>query len=63
MDTGVETKVYFADGTEKVINVKTVVAPTASGFDQEDYDKDNVVKATKLRRRLLWSLMLRIRLT
>ena len=55
MDTGVETKVYFADGTEKVINVKTVVVPTASGFDQEDYDKDNVVKATKLEKASLES--------
>ena len=55
MDTGVETKVYFADGTEKVINVKTVVVPTASDFDQEDYDKDNVVKATKLEKASLES--------
>ena len=43
MDSGFETKVYFEDGTEKVINVKTVVVPSA-GFDQEDYDKDK--KAT-----------------
>ena len=55
MDTGVETKVYFADGTEKVINVKTVVVPNASGFDQEDYDKDNVVKATKIEKSFLES--------
>ena len=48
MDEGVETKVYFADGTEKVINVKTVIVPNASAFDQEDYDKDNVVNATKV---------------
>ena len=44
MDKGVETKVYFEDGTEKVINVKTVVVPK-SGFDQEDYDKDNTEDA------------------
>ena len=47
MDKGVETKVYFEDGTEKVINVKTVVVPNASGFDQEDYDKDNTETANK----------------
>ena len=46
MDKGVETKVYFEDGTEKVINVKTVVVPK-SGFDQEDYDKDNTETANK----------------
>ena len=55
MDEGVETKVYFADGTEKVINVKTVVVPNAFGFDQEDYDKDNVVKATKIEKSSLKS--------
>ena len=47
MDKGVETKVYLDDGTEKVINVKTVVVPTAAGFDQEDYDKDNTETANK----------------
>ena len=46
MDSGYETKVYFEDGTEKVINVKTVVVPTA-GFDQEDYDKDNKASDNK----------------
>ena len=46
MDKGVETKVYFEDGTEKVINVKTVVVPT-TGFDQEDYDKDNTESVNK----------------
>ena len=46
MDEGVETKVYFADGTEKVINVKTVVVPKA-GFDQEDYNKDNTEATNK----------------
>ena len=46
MDSGVETKVYFEDGTEKVINVKTVVVPT-TGFDQEDYDKDNTESVNK----------------
>ncbi len=46
MDEGVETKVYFADGTEKVINVKTVVVPNA-GFDQEDYNKDNTEATNK----------------
>ena len=55
MDEGVETKVYFADGTEKVINVKTVVVPNTSGFDQEDYDKDNVVKASKIEKSSLKS--------
>ena len=47
MDKGVETKVYFDDGSEKVINVKTVVVPNAAGFDQEDYDKDNTETANK----------------
>ena len=41
MDEGVETKVYFADGTEKVINVKTLVTPSDNKFDLEVYDKDN----------------------
>ena len=41
MDEGTETKVYFADGTEKVINVKTVVVPSDNQFDLEVYDKDN----------------------
>ncbi len=45
MDKGVETKVYFEDGTEKVINVKTVVVPANNNFDQEDYDKDNTQSA------------------
>ena len=47
MDSGVETKVYFDDGSEKVINVKTVVVPNATGFDQEDYDKDNTESVNK----------------
>ena len=40
MDKGIEAKVLLDDGTEKVINVKTVVTPTA-GFDQEDYDDND----------------------
>ena len=39
MDDGIETKVYFADGKEQVINVTKVVTPKA-GFDLEDWDKD-----------------------
>ena len=39
MDDGIETKVYFADGKEQVINVTKVVTPK-SGFDLEDWDKD-----------------------
>ena len=39
MDEGFETKVYFADGKEQVINVTKVVTPKA-GFDLEDWDKD-----------------------
>ena len=37
MDEGVEVKVYFEDGTEKVINVTDVVTPK-SGFDMDDWD-------------------------
>ena len=39
MDEGFETKVYFADGKEQVINVTKVVTPNAN-FDLEDWDKD-----------------------
>ena len=46
MDSGVETKVYFEDGKQEIINVKTVVVPDA-GFDQEDYDKDNTAAENK----------------
>ena len=47
MDNGVEAKVYFEDGKDaQVINVKTVVVPSAS-FDQDDYDKDNSESANK----------------
>ena len=37
MDEGVETKVYFEDGTEKVINVTDVVTPK-TGFDLNDWN-------------------------
>ena len=37
MDEGVETKVYFEDGTEKVINVTDVVTPKI-GFDLNDWN-------------------------
>ena len=37
MDEGVEAKVYFEDGTEKVINVTDVVTPK-SGFDLNDWN-------------------------
>ncbi len=39
MDEGFETKVYFADGKEQVINVTKVVTPNDK-FDLEDWDKD-----------------------
>ena len=39
MDEGIETKVYFEDGTEKVINVTDVVTPK-SGFDLDDWNED-----------------------
>ena len=45
MDEGFETKVYFADGKEQVINVTKVVTPNAN-FDLEDWDKDNTTNTT-----------------
>ena len=39
MDEGYETKVYFEDGTEKIINVTDVVTPK-SGFDLDDWNSD-----------------------
>ena len=41
MDEGVEAKVYFEDGTEKVINVTDVVTAKAnSNFDLNDWNSD-----------------------
>ena len=41
MDEGIETKVYFEDGTEKVINVTDVVTAKAnSNFDLNDWNSD-----------------------
>ena len=44
MDEGVEAKVYFEDGTEKVISVTDVVTPK-SGFDLNDWN-DNESNGT-----------------
>ena len=41
MDEGYETKVYFEDGTEKIINVTDVVTPK-SGFDLNDWNSDEL---------------------
>ena len=43
MNDGVEAKVLFEDGTEKIINVERLVVPSA-GFDQDKFDED--AKAT-----------------
>ena len=43
INEGVEAKVLFEDGTEKVINVERLVVPSA-GFDQDKFDED--AKAT-----------------
>jgi len=41
MDEGYETKVYFEDGTEKIINVTDVVTPKP-GFDLNDWNSDEL---------------------
>ncbi|MDR3767421.1 MAG: S-layer homology domain-containing protein [Butyricicoccus sp.] len=45
MNEGIEAKVLFEDGTEKIINVEAVVTPT-TGFNQDDYDEDEAAPTT-----------------